>query len=95
MVLFVRKDVSYANDAPEISQNIQHGENESHKAEKRKRLKGISNRPAKIVKSVEKGEKNDLIPSGIQKENQANLRISNNLKDGCKTIVGFFITSLT
>ena len=54
MVLFVRKDLSYANDAPEISQNIQHGENESHKAEKRKRLKGISNRPAKIVKSDEK-----------------------------------------
>ena len=84
MVLFVRKDLFYANEAPKISQNIQQGENEPHKAAKRKGLKDISNRTAKIVKSDAKEEKIDFITLGIQKENQADMRISNDLKDACK-----------
>jgi hypothetical protein len=99
VVITVRKDLFYENDVSEISQNIQQGGNESHKAEKRKGLKDISNRPAKIVKSDEKGEKNNLTQSGIQKENQADMRIRKNLKDACKTICRicqkpFFINSL-
>ena len=95
----VRKDLFYANEAPKISQNIQQGENEPHKAAKRKGLKDISNRTAKIVKSDAKEEKIDFITLGIQKENQADMRISNNLKDACKTNCRicqkpFFITSL-
>ena len=39
MVIFVRTDLYYANEAPKISQNIQQGENEPHKAAKRKGLK--------------------------------------------------------
>ena len=62
MVIFVWKDLFYANESAQTKQNIQQGRNEPHKAEKRKGLKNISNRPAKIVKAYAKD-------TGIQKGN--------------------------